>query len=227
MPDIDINGLTNPELMEDYETPVEKPIAAYNEAVLKRVDYDDDPNRCQAVHNNLQCPFKAMGERVGESWTGAKYCPRHAATSNLTKRGMGVEQTKTYLLTKWRGTLERHADNPKIKGLREEIGILRMTLETKLNQIKTEDELDMRSGPLMELVREIAKTVMICQKVERENGDLLDKAVAMTWISQVLQIITDEIGTASGLSPEAAGELLRRISDGIALTIDAAFPSRH
>lgn len=185
----------------------------YNGSVLVRVAIDA-PDRCQAVHPGLQCPFQVLA--------GSKYCPRHAATHNLTRRGMGKADTRTYLLQKWRQQHDRHSENPKIKGLREDVGILRMTLEVKLNQIKDEVDLDMRSSSVMELVREIAKTVAICQKMEKENGELLDKAQTLDLVQEIVFVIADNISSLPDHS-----EILQRISNGIMVTLSKAFPDAH
>lgn len=151
-----------------------------------------DFNQCQATHNNYQCPYRAIGTRnpQGNTWDGPKFCSRHSGTAN---HSIQKADKRTYMLAKWQERMNHQADNPRIKSLREDIGILRLTLENKFSLINDATELEMRSGGITELVRTIASTVMMAHKIERDSNQLLDKSQALELIHQITQIIAGHI----------------------------------
>lgn len=141
----------------------------------------EDPRRCQGLSHKggSQCPFKSV--------EGSKYCGRHGGNAILKTRAAANQ--RLYLLNEWNDRFGRQADHPKIKGLREELGVLRMVLETRLNNCKDDDELLMRSGQITDMVREIAKTAKICHALEMSLNIVLDKAQAQAWITEISEII--------------------------------------
>lgn len=163
-------------------------------AVLQRVA-DDDPNRCQAVHASLQCPFKATGTRFqtitnGEpawAWNGPMYCPRHGGTTQKTQES--TQNIRMYLAARWQEKIGQQAYHPKYKSLREEMGILRMTLERRLDACSDDQSLLLYSGQITELVREIGKLAKVAHVIEKDMGHLLDKTQAEAWVQELLGII--------------------------------------
>lgn len=140
---------------------------------------EDDPNRCQAVHSDQQCPYKAI--------EGQSYCPRHCGPKNAKQDQ--VRSQKMYLSAKWQERIGFQAEHPKVKSLREEMGILRMMLDAKLNQLNDEQELTMHAGAITELVREIGKLARIAHGIEKDMNVLLDRNQALEWVQEIVEII--------------------------------------
>ena len=106
------------------------------------MDGEDDPNRCQASTRNMQCTNKAV--------PGGKYCRCHGG--NKEQESMTQESLRNYRLTKWHAKLGRHAESPGIKSLRDEIAILRMLLEERLNICEDANDLILQSHMISDLV---------------------------------------------------------------------------
>lgn len=159
------------------------------EQKLTRVE-PDDPSRCQAVHKGYQCPFRAVGTKNLETneWEGPKYCARHSGKTQSTQAA--AEETRLYRLAQWQARLEQFADHPKVKSLREEIGVLRVVLEGKLESAKDQHSLLLMSGQIIELVRQIDKTVVSCHKIEKELGYVMDRPQAERFIQNILATLT-------------------------------------
>jgi hypothetical protein len=159
---------------------------------------DNDPRRCQSTHSSQQCPYKAV--------EGRNYCPRHLGSDQGEKR----ESVKKYITAKWQDRIGSQADHPEIKNLNEEVGILRMTLEAKLNQCNDENMLLMYSSTLTTLVREIRDTVSHLHKIQMQTNSVLDRTQALDFVYKLGEIIFKEIGDLPG-----APEMLKRISDAM------------
>lgn len=150
----------------------------------------DSPNRCTAVCGVGQCPNQAMEISEG---VFAKNCSIHGGVSEANK--LTKQSQNMYRLAKYGVRVAELANHSGVKGLRDEIGILRMVLEEKLNQIKDESDLILMSSQISTLVQTIERTVMSCNKLEMSMGQMLDKQqiiqFADTVIKLVGQIITD------------------------------------
>ena len=83
---------------------------------MKRVKEQDDPRRCQHVFKTQQC--------WAEAAEGATMCMRHGG--NKQQEANRKESLRNYQIGKFQARLEKHADSPIIKSLRDEIAILRI-----------------------------------------------------------------------------------------------------
>ncbi len=148
----------------------------------------DDPNRCQASGANGQCPFRATGTRknANSPWEGPSFCIRHEGGTKITAR---IESKRIYLASIWAAKIGEQANHPKIKSLREEMGVLRMMLNEKLSSLHDQQELLISSSAIVELSREIGKLAAIAHKIERDMGQFLDKTVAEAWVTDIIEII--------------------------------------
>jgi len=154
----------------------------------------DSPNRCQAVTTKGQCR--------GVKEPGRETCRMHGGAQ---KSGI-----KNYQLTKFKARLDRIAESPDLKSLRDEVAILRMMLEERLEQCKDSMDLIYSSGPISDLVSKIERTVVSCNKLELVSGALLDKQAIMQFGSELVALLGVEI------KDEA---LLARLSEKIYATI--------
>jgi len=157
----------------------------------------DSPDRCQSLYKEGQCPFRKV--------EGSDYCAMHGGNSVLeaAKRA----SLRNYKLTKFQARLDRFATNPKVKDLRDEIAILRMTLEERLNSLNGPNDLIIHSHVISDLVLKINTVVSSCHKLENSMGQLLDKQAILQFGSEIIRIISEEITEDP--------ELLNRIADKI------------
>ena len=142
----------------------------------------DDPNRCQAVGADGQCPYKSAD--------GTTRCPRHNGPTLASER---KESARLYKLAHWRQRLNELSDNPNIKTLREEVAILRMTLEAILEQCTTADHLLLYNTRIADLVVKIEKLVLSTNRLETSLGQSLDKANLIQIASRMVEIISSHV----------------------------------
>lgn len=144
---------------------------------------EDDPNRCQAVDGQGQCPYKAISP--------SKYCPRHGANKGVASTK--AEAIRNYNLGKWRDRVNNFADNPQVKSLREEIGITRMVLEEYLLKCQEPNDLLIYSTRITQMIQQIQKLVEGCHKLEERTGKLLDKQSVIVVCDSIVKIIGTRI----------------------------------
>lgn len=165
---------------------------------------DDSPNRCQAVNKNGQCRQKAV--------EGGNFCMAHGGSQVATqKRAAGL---RNYHLTKFNARLQELGDSGEIKSLRDEIAILRMIMEERLNQCRDNMDLIYQSGPISDLVLKIDKVVTSCHKLELSAGSLLDKTAIMQFGAELVSILGVEVKDEVALA-----RISEKIYDTIARTL--------
>lgn len=164
----------------------------------------DHPNRCQAIDNATgnQCNYKSVHNGT--------YCMRHGGHKQLER--MRKESLRNYHLTKWRDRVLQKADSPDIKSIRDEVGILRMMLETKLNMCNSETDLMLNTHAISDMVLKIEKLVASCHKLETHLGQTLDKSAVLTFASKLIHIIT-EVVTDESLVEELSTRIMRELGE--------------
>ena len=149
----------------------------------------DDPHRCQAtIPSKGQCINMASKTEDGKY---GSFCMAHGGNRFIEKEKK--DSLRNYQLDKFKARLSRHAESPGIKSLRDEIAILRMMLEERLNRCKDETDLVLQSGPISDLVMKIDKIVGSCHKLEGSMGQLLDKQAILQFASEVIEVIGDAV----------------------------------
>jgi len=139
--------------------------------------------RCEATGKDAQCPYCKVAS--------TNYCPRHGANSSLIAQK--TERLRNYRLAKWKNRVGEFADSPGIKSLRDEIGILRLTLETMLESCSDSMELILYSQRISDLVMKIEKLVVSCDKLENRMGLLLDKNSILYLAQRYVEIINEHV----------------------------------
>jgi len=163
----------------------------------ERVKDPNDPQRCQ---NNLQ----GRGQCKNKAAEGSKFCPAHGGhRARLTKE---KESMRNYQLSKFKKRASALSDSEHINSLKDEVGLLRLLIEEKINRCEDTPELLLISGPLSDLIMKCGALVEKCHKLEFKLGNLLDKGK----IIQVAQIIIEVI--SRNIDDE---ELLEIISEEI------------
>lgn len=168
---------------------------------FSRVEDPADPRRCQAVHKNGQCLYVAMEH--------SNFCPMHGG--NKAGEALRKNIKRQYDLAKWQNRMEEFADHDQVKSLREEIGLLRVMLETIVQQCKDANQLILWSSKIADLVMKVEKLVVSCNRLEANMGLLLDKSAALHLAGQMVEIIGKHItdpDAIDGISNEIALAIL-------------------
>lgn len=167
---------------------------------IRKAERPDSPNRCQASTGNGQC--------LNEAMEGCDYCKVHGGHSleHISKR--------QYNVAKWQARLSRFTDHADVKNLTEELGILRLTLETILNRCENDNDLIMRQSAISGLVMDITKLVTSATQVEQKMGLYVDKKTILQFASEVIDIIATELED----QPARVQAIAERIADGFERT---------
>jgi len=155
---------------------------------------DDDPRRCQGQHQHGQCRNKSV--------EGHDRCPLHIG------RGLHAEKQKkvrNYNLAAYQGRLDELTEAPAIMSLREEIAILRMMLERRLNSCKSEVELLGSANAVGDLISKIEKVLTSCHRLELSAGLHLDKPTALAMGTKIMEVIAEFIDDQDKLDQIAEG----------------------
>jgi hypothetical protein len=163
----------------------------------------DSLRRCQRNTSKGQCPLEAL--------EGHSYCIAHGGGIALAVEKR--EKIRNYRLTKFQDQIERHADSDNIKGLREEIGILRFMLEERLNQCVDNIDLMVQASSISDLVLKIDKLVCSCHKLEGSMGNLLDKQALITFSGVIIRIIGESLTGQESKINEIADKILSELGN--------------
>lgn len=129
----------------------------------------------------------------------------HGGASTIKKQE--AESLYRFRVDKYRNRINEIAKSSNVKCLREEIGVLRMLLEERMNSIGDDlGQLILQSGDLSEMVVKIDKLVNSCHNLEAKLGVMIDKTTMLVLTEQIVKIISDEIKD---------GDVLDRISTQI------------
>ena len=156
---------------------------------------EDDPNRCQAVGKSGQCPYLSVEDE--------KYCQRHGGNRNAMLKEK--KRANQYRLQIWQQRLEEFSQSDEVKSLRDEIGILRLLMETILNRCEDHSTLMLQSSRISDLAVKIEKLVTSCNRLETNMGMLLDKSAALNLAGQIVEIIGHHVEDANTIEAISNG----------------------
>ena len=170
---------------------------------IEKCNEPDDPDRCQALlaAGHGQCNNKRL--------PNSKYCAVHGG--NIGEEQARKESLNNYRLTKFNSRLQQLGSSPNIKSLRDEIAILRLMMEERLNQCSSAHDLIMQSHTISDLVLKIDKVVTSCHKLELNMGALLDKQDIILFGTELINIISSEID-----DEELLASLANKITEAVA-----------
>lgn len=165
---------------------------------------EDDPHRCQAITTQGQCRLKAV--------EGGSYCLVHGGQHQIKSQEKAA--LKNYRLKQWQARVGEFSDSKEAKNIRDEIGILRLLLEERMNQCKDSHDLMLQSQAISRLVQDIEKTVTSCHRLETQLGQTMDKQALIQFASKVVTIVSEVLSIlpdaqASELGNEIADRLLK------------------
>ena len=144
---------------------------------------EDDPRRCQGVNSRGQCTNKAMDN--------SDFCPAHGG--NRGRDTAKKKELRNYRLAKFNSRLVELGNSDGVISLRDEIAVLRMMIEEKLNSCVDTHQLMMMSGPLSDLIMKVEKLVTSANRLESKLGSLLDKAKVLQFAQMIVQIIGQHV----------------------------------
>jgi hypothetical protein len=150
---------------------------------IQRITDERDPHRCQAMAGQAQC------RNVAEP--NSTYCLPHSG--NVGGVQQKQKELRNYLLTKFHTRSGQLRSNAGIKDLRDEVAILRMMLEGKLNSFQNESEMLLQAGAISELVLKIEKLVTSCHKLEKDMGVTVEKVQLINLAEQIVGIINRNV----------------------------------
>jgi hypothetical protein len=118
------------------------------------------------------------------------------------------QELKNYRLDIWHAKVQRFGESNNIKSLRDEIGILRMLLEERLNTFcQTPNDLLLQSGTISNLIVHIEKLVTSCHKLEANMGEVLDRTALAQFAGKVIAVIVDIVEDSNQLEKISTGIL--------------------
>lgn len=168
----------------------------------------DSPDRCQAMTPKGQCALQAV--------PNSKYCIIHGGQNVANSEAK--QALKNYRLGVWRARVADFTESEDVKSVREEIGILRLMMEERLNSCNSVPELLLQSHALCDLATRIERTVLTCHKLEAQMGQLMDKQAILRFAAKVSDSLTalftklTEDGT---VTTELANLLIDHIADDL------------
>lgn len=168
---------------------------------IKRMSSPEDPDRCQGVvPSKGQCEYKVM--------EGSEYCPLHGGNNAANK--IKKESLSNYRLGIWQARLERQTDNPALKNLRDEIGILRIIMEETLLRCETPFDLIASSQKISDLALKITMVVEKCHRLEGSMGQLLDKKTVIQMANVFIEILA-----AEDLSEDVLDRIAKKVLESV------------
>ncbi len=166
----------------------------------ERITDEKDPRRCEGIIGTGQCIYVRV--------VGSKFCIAHGGHNAVNAEKS--KELRNYKLRQYQERVGELANSTDIKSLREEIGIVRMTLENVLNMCDNENKLLIHSGQITNLVGMIQKLITSCQSMEERNNNLLERKVVIVIADSIVTLIGQYI-----TDPEVLNELGARICESI------------
>ena len=150
------------------------------EAKWKKISDEDDPRRCQ-------CVIPSKGQCSNVQVEHSQYCPAHGG--NKAFDAAKKKELRNYRLNKYNKRIQELGNSDVIMSLREEIALLRILIEEKINRCDTELDMILMSGPLSDLVMKVEKVVSSCNRLDSKLGEHLDKTKILQYAQMIVQII--------------------------------------
>jgi len=152
------------------------------------IHFDSQYQQCIGLRReNVQCGNLAE--------PGTQYCYQHSAPKNAKK---------LYQLDKWRKRLDELDDNDMAKSVRDELAILRMTLESILQSCDNANDLVIHAQAITNMTDKIANLVVNSHKIEKALGMVIDQSQLITFATKIIQIVSEYIKDPEQLNEIAA-----------------------
>lgn len=142
----------------------------------------DDPNRCQTVNvgsDGGQCTLLAI--------PGCTNCGLHGGVRQ--QQQIEKQNIRMMQLTQFNERFTDLSGHLKIQSLSEEIGILRMMIEARINKCTNTAELMIHSQGINELVKTVASLVQAASKLDLQAKTTLTKPQADAFAGAIAGIL--------------------------------------
>ena len=152
---------------------------------IERIEDETDPRRCQALMKGgtEQCQLVSVPD--------TNYCACHGGAK--IQYNKEKNDANLYRLDKYHARIQRMKGHSEAKGLQNELGILRMVLEERLQSCTDNVELVMQSQQISDLVMKIERLVTSMNKMEEKLGNYLSKTQLLSFAQKVIGILQAEI----------------------------------
>jgi len=147
--------------------------------IWEKMHGPDDPQRCQGITPQGQCINRAL--------PGLDVCAAHGGA--LKSKTLKEQSLRNYRLMKFKERASELSNSDGITSLKDEVALLRMLIEERINQCNDSHELLLVSGPLSDLIIKVEKVVSSCHRLDSKLGNLLDKTKVLLFAQVVVEIV--------------------------------------
>jgi len=119
---------------------------------------------------------------------------------------------RNYRLSKFHSRAKELGDSDQITSLKDEVALLRMLIEERINSLNDTSDLLLVSGPLSDLIMKVTTVVERCHKLDARLGNLLDRSKVLQFAQVIVEIIASKIDDAE-LLDTISEEILQALSD--------------
>lgn len=136
--------------------------------------------RCEHTSKSGQCYHTAV--------EGSKFCADHC-------RDPQAGSKRQYMLNKaiYQQRYSAFAESDDLRTLKDEIAILRMVMQERLNMIGSDSEMLASCGQIASLAVTIERLVKSCHTLESRLGSLLAKPTLLGIANDMVQILLQEL----------------------------------
>lgn len=164
----------------------------------------DDPQRCKKTTSAGQCEHRSLD--------GSTFCQIHGGA--LAAR---ASERRQYLLNevRYRDRIQQFSEHSAVFSLKEEIGLVRVLIETRLNTLTDDEALVAAIPQLDKLVLTTSKLVGDAAKLEHALGNVLSKDVVYQLAQMFVEIVAEEVSVFEG-HEEVVDRITTRIANKVA-----------
>jgi len=144
----------------------------------------DDPNRCKRLTRNGQCEYRSL--------EGSDFCEGHGgalAAAKASRRQYQLDEVR-------RQQLDQFADNSAIYGLKEEIGLVRLSIQSFFKKYGDAEALLAYYPALNTMLLTLEKLMKTSVDLESKLGQTLSKDVVLSLVQMWCNITAEELKNA-------------------------------
>lgn len=156
---------------------------------------EDHPNRCQAITSAGQCRRLSI--------SGAHLCAYH--NGNVIARANQSKEMYRFQVAKAQANYKDYLSNPNWRRVQDELSVLRVLLQEKLEACDTGYKLAISSPHISDLVVKINNLILSATRLEREMKTLLAKEEILEIASRLVAIISEYVN-----DPKVLDEIAKR-----------------
>lgn len=178
-----------------------------SEPMVSKVADQFDPARCKGPARHGQCWNKAVGS--------GNYCEFHGGSAIL--KSDKAKETRQYQIehAAFRNRHDELVGNSKLLDMAEELGLLKLLIEGKINQCRGDlGALVMSAGPLGDLITKVERITTAIIKVQKHTNENLGEKQVMELALKTIDVIKRHI-LDPAIIELIADELMEVFTSGI------------